>query len=57
MQVGDLVRIKGGQEVVLVIKADKYLSDWDQMKVLRAGQPQYIRKSQLVRLEVISESR
>ena len=54
MKVGDLVRIKGEQEVMLVTED---LSDWDQMKVLRAGQSQYIRKSQLAHLEVFSESR
>jgi hypothetical protein len=54
MQVGDLVRIKGEREVMLVTED---WSEWDQMKVLRAGRLQYIRKSQLAHLEVLNESR
>tara|TARA_Y100001973_G_C5167440_1_gene316982 strand:- start:1341 stop:1499 length:159 start_codon:yes stop_codon:yes gene_type:complete len=52
VQVGDLVRIKGEQEVMLVTE------DWsgasDQVTVLRSGRLQYIKKAAL---EVISESR
>ena len=55
MQVGDLVRIKGEQEVMLVTE------DWsgvsDQVTVLRSGRLIYIRKSQLAHLEVLNESR
>jgi hypothetical protein len=54
VKVGDLVRIKGEREVVLVTED---LSDWDQMKVLRDGALQYIRKSRLAHLEVLNESR
>jgi len=55
MQVGDLVRIKGEREVMLVTETWGDVSD--QITVLRNGRFQYIRKSQLAHVEVFSESR
>jgi len=55
VKVGDLVRIKGEREVMLVTE------DWsgvsDHVTVLRQGRYIYIKKSQLAHLEVSSESR